>query len=47
MMQIELLTKHVIGAPIQKVNVVPINDRGYIHEETLQYYEDVHYLGHQ
>lgn len=33
MTQMELLTKHVMGAPIPKVNVVVVNDQRQKHKD--------------
>lgn len=45
MTQIELLTKYVIGAPTQKVNVLAANDQGYIHEDAYHSYDEKsHYI---
>lgn len=45
MTQIELMTKYIISAPIQKVNVIAANYLGYKHEDAYHNNEEkAHYI---
>lgn len=48
MTQIEVLTKHVMGTPTQKVNIVATNEQRYRLEDTFHTFdEDTHYFHNQ